>query len=169
MVTVSHHTRACPWDISGLLISAFPGSQCVVTVTSQLGFLSGEEGRSAGERNRTPTFGGCCSQNPRSRCCLLPVSPVHQADLHPKDMGMEALAARKWFLLDHRPDLGSAPDNTALAGPITSNVLKQRHNQGLRITSYHFLQPLSNSFPPPGYFSAGSASCGSKANSLHPS
>lgn len=39
MVTVSHHIRACPRDISGLLISAFPGSHCVVTVTSRPGFF----------------------------------------------------------------------------------------------------------------------------------
>lgn len=38
MVTVSHHTRACPRDISALLISAFPGSHRVVTVTSRSGF-----------------------------------------------------------------------------------------------------------------------------------
>lgn len=62
MVTVSHHTRSCPEDISGLLISAFPGSHCVVMAISQLGFLAGEEGRGAGGRKRR-----CCSQKTRSR------------------------------------------------------------------------------------------------------
>lgn len=49
MATISHHTRACPQDISGLLICAYPSSHCVVTVTLWLGLLAGEEGRGAGE------------------------------------------------------------------------------------------------------------------------
>lgn len=66
MATVSHHTRACPGDISGLLISAFPGSHCVVTVTSQLGFF----GRAGGQ--------GCRREEkeaplPKNKVKILPV------------------------------------------------------------------------------------------------
>lgn len=87
MVTVSHHTRACPGDILGLLISAFPGSHCVVTVTWQLGFLAGEEGRGAGGRKRR-----CCSQKTRPGSCLYTSG---------RTPSQGALANRSKFSLDH--------------------------------------------------------------------
>lgn len=87
MATVSHHTRACPGDISGLLISAFPGSHCVVTVTSQLGFF----GRAGGQ--------GCRREEkeaplPKNKV-KIPVYPARQAGLHPKELWQSR------FCLDH--------------------------------------------------------------------
>lgn len=99
MVTVSHHTRACPRDISGLLISAFPGSHCVVTVTTWPHFF----GRGAGERHRR-----FHPQKTRSRSCLYPFSPTHQADLQPKGLQQPA----RWLHLDCRPNLGSTLEAT---------------------------------------------------------
>lgn len=82
MVTVSHHTRSCPEDISGLLISAFPGSHCVVTVISQLGFL----GRGGGQ--------GCRQEVKEA---LLPKNKVKILTVHirqaftPKGCGKQAM------------------------------------------------------------------------------
>jgi len=123
MVTVSHHTRACPRDISGLLISAFPGSHCVVTVTPRPGFLAGDEGRGAGEGNRS-----CHPQKPRSRSCLYPFSPAHHADLHPSGLRQPG----DGFTWTADPIWGG---NTAHARPSRSTVSTQDHGEGLHLSA----------------------------------
>lgn len=132
MVTVSHHTRACPQDISGLLTSAFPGSRCVVTVTLQTGFLAGERGKGAGDA--APKNQG---QGPA--CAWLPL-PITQPSI-PKGSSSQG----KVESLRH--DSGRSPEATK---PSLGQAEAMCPSKGMG--SISFTSPATFSNPPPAPF-----------------